>query len=119
MTEGVASRTHIDWDEVYKTHGRELARLEEFVESYEKEYQISLTPGAIEMMFIPLVETLETGGKLDFAEVTSTFSVMIRTIKEAPSPKDKKAERSSFSVIRAFWRAWCNVPPFCDDTKQG
>ena len=114
----IASRTHVDWDEAYKEHGKELARLEEFVESYEKEYQLSLTPGAVELLFVPLIEVLESGDKLDFLQLTSTFQIVIQTMKEHPNKKDKSEVRSSLSVIKAFWKAWCNIPPLCDETKE-
>jgi hypothetical protein len=52
------SRTHINWDEAYQKHGFELTRYEEMLESYERESGISLTPGAIEMIFVPLLEVL-------------------------------------------------------------
>ena len=57
----IDQRTHLDWDETYEKHASELARYEEMLESYEKENNVSLTPGAIEMMFVPLVETLNRG----------------------------------------------------------
>jgi hypothetical protein len=114
----IARRTHLDWEEAYKAHGTELARFEEFVESYEKEHQLSLTPGAVELLFVPLIEILDSGDKLDFVQVTSTFKIVIQTMKEHPSKREKSEERSSLSVVKAFWNAWCNIPPFCDETKE-
>lgn len=114
----IARRTHLDWDEAYKEHGTELARFEEFVESYEKEHKVSLTPGAVELLFVPLIEILDSGGKLDFLQLTSTFQILIQTMNEHPSIKEKSRERSSLSAIKAFWKAWCNIPPLCDETKE-
>jgi hypothetical protein len=117
----IARRTHIDWDEAYKEHGRELARFEALVESYEKEHHLSFTPGAIELLFVPLVEILESGEKLDFLEVAESFKIVIGVMNKDPSKKERKKkglERSSLSVIKAFWKSWCNIPPFCDATTE-
>ncbi len=116
--EAVARRTHLDWDEAYKEYGSELARFEEFVESYEKEHKLSLTPGAVELLFVPLIEILDSGEKLDFVQLTGTFKILIQTMSEHPSVREKSKERSSLSAIKAFWKAWCNIPPLCDETKE-
>ena len=110
--------THLDWEAAYKDHGSELARLEEFVESYEKENNLSLSPGAIELLFVPFIEILESGKKLDFIQVTTTFEILIATMKEYPSNRENNRGRSSLSVIKAFWKAWCNIPPICDETRN-
>ncbi len=114
----VARRTFLDWDEKYRTYGSVLARFEEFVESYEKEHQLFLTPGAVELLFVPLVELLDSGEKPSLDQVASTFKTLIHTMKDHPSKRDKSGERSSLSVIKAFWKAWCDMPPLCDQTER-
>jgi hypothetical protein len=34
-----------------------------------------------------------------------------------PSPSAGSRERSSFSIIKALWRSFCNIPPFCGEHR--
>jgi CCR4-NOT transcriptional regulation complex NOT5 subunit len=112
-----AINTHIDWETVYKKHSAALAQLEVMVESNENEMKIELSPGAIEMLFIPVIEMLENDEKVDFADVSTAFQTLVQTMANSPSPKDHSRRRTSFSAIKAFYEAWCNIPPFCSATK--
>ena len=110
-------RTHINWDEVYKRYGDELTRYEKLIQSFEQEHRMQLTPGAVEIILIPLVEVLESGMKLDQIVVAETLRTLLRDVAEQPDGRDKKAgKRSSWSVIRAYWKNFCNIPPFCGPT---
>lgn len=112
------SRIHIDWDEAYRRHGYELTRYEEILESHEKESRISLTPGAVQMIFIPLLEELNRGQRLEFFEVSETFKSIIAEVAAEPDARDSDRQRSSWSVVRAYWRRWCNIPPICGPTAK-
>jgi hypothetical protein len=111
-------RTHLDWEETYAKHGSELARYEQMLESYEKEKKISLTPGAIELIFVPLVEILDRQQKLDFVTLSATLKVLVEEIAAEPDSRDPSSQRSSLSVIRAYWKRWCNIPPICGSTGK-
>jgi hypothetical protein len=112
------SSAHIDWNDIYAKHGHELTRYEELVQSFETEHHIQLTRGAIEMIFVPLVEVLELGEKLDQSIVAETLRITIATVASEPDARDKDSKRSSWSVIRAFWRNFCNIPPFCGPAPE-
>jgi hypothetical protein len=115
----IQQRTHLDWEETYKKHGSELARLEQMLESYEKESKISLTPGAIELIFVPLVEILNNQQKLDFDSVSRTFEPLVEEIAAEPDSRDSQSrQRSSLSVVRAYWKRWSNIPPICGSTAE-
>jgi hypothetical protein len=112
-------QTHIDWDNAYATYGNQLARFEEFVASFEQEHRIQLTPGAVELIFVPLIEILEAGQAIDEAVVAETFRKLVQTIATEPDKRDRaKGIRSSLSVIRAFWKNFCDIPPLCTATEQ-
>jgi hypothetical protein len=119
MANVAVARAHVNWNDVYAKHGSFLAQCELFLASYEQENQVTLSPGAVDVLFIPLVELLEAGEAVDIGQVTTTFTVLIGTMKNEPSNKDRKQARSSLSVIKAFWKNWCNIPPFCGETMGG
>ena len=109
---------HIDWDQIYAKYGQELARYEELVQSFETEQKVQLTPGAIEMIFVPLAEVLESGAKLDQRVVAETLRSTLDTVAKEPDARDTGQRRSSWSVIRAFWKNFCNIPPFCGSVAE-
>jgi hypothetical protein len=110
-------QTHIDWDRAYETYGPQLAIMEKFVQRFEEDRHIQLTPGAVELIFVPLIEVLTVSQSLDQADLDETFSKLLQTIETEPDPRDQvKGVRSSLSVIRAFWRNFCNIPPLCSAT---
>lgn len=115
-----ARRVHLDWDEAYEKHGAELTRYEELLESFEKENNLMLTPGAIELIFVPLVETLESGAQPDHRVIAETLRILMKSIAVAPDSRDKMTpRRSAWSVAKAFWKNWCNIPPICGPTDAG
>lgn len=106
--------THIDWEAAYSEHGGELTRYEEIIQSFEEEHRIQLTPGAVEILFVPLIEVLDTREKLDQRVVAETLRALFNDIAKDADPRDLQVHRrSSLSVIRAYWKNFCNIPPFC------
>lgn len=122
---GVAERTHIDWEEAYERFSPQLRQVEDFLQSFEKEYGVELTPGAYEMIVVPLVEVLQTGEELNLEMVRNTLEQIVIEVAKEPaardvtlSKKNSQQTRSSWSVIKAFWKRWCNIPPLCDSTGE-
>jgi hypothetical protein len=112
------SRFDIGYERVYAD--RILTDLEERV-------GIRLTAGARDMLLIPIAETRALEGfppDVRFprgSEVESIERIM-RSMVEDPSANDRREQRnvrSSLSVIRAFWKNFCNIPPFCDGRERG
>jgi hypothetical protein len=107
------SRYESDWRGDWSFAERELISLEERT-------GIRLTSGARDMLLIPLSESGRRRGPpgLDFrfGPEYESLQVILRTMREDPSLEDRETRdvRSSLSVIRAFWRNFCNIPPFCD-----
>jgi hypothetical protein len=119
MPPATSIQTHFDWEMIYEKYGSELARYEEIVQSFENEYRMQLTPGAVEIIFVPLIEVLESGSSLDQRELAETLRTVLETVANEPDGRDKAAgTRSSWSVIKAYWRNFCNIPPFCGPTAQ-
>lgn len=94
----------------------ELLRLEE-------RSGIRLTPGARDMVLIPLAEAARgRRGRFPPGLEYASLETILRTMREDPSLEDRVDGpgnvRSSLSVIRAFWRNFCNIPPFCDGRER-
>lgn len=91
--------------------------LQEILRKHEEEYEIELTEGAIEMLSIPIFELVQQGRDINLKELEVSLEEIIRSVKEDPAEMDMQRKmifkRSSLSVIRAFWRKFCNIPPFC------
>jgi hypothetical protein len=109
----VQSRTHLDWDATYTRYGSQLARYEELLESYEREFGVTLTPGAIEMIFVPVIECLDANEQVDYGRLDRTFGSLVEQMAMDPDGRDSSTTRSSRSVARAFHSLWCNLPPIC------
>jgi hypothetical protein len=121
----VADRTHVDWEEAYARYSSQLRQYEDFLQSFEKEHGIDLSPGAYEMIIVPLIELLEDGDTLDIGMVRNTMEKLVMEMAATPSYRDEhlkknqnKKRRSSWSVIKAYWKCWCTIPPICDPTEK-
>lgn len=100
-----------EWRDRY--HGRWAFPLFEIIERAELEAGVRLSWGAREMLAIPVVETLEARGDVSWPEVDISIRDVVRTMAEERGPDDSGRTRNSVAAIRAFWRRFCNIPPFC------
>ncbi len=115
-------RLRISWKRVRRRYGFLLSRVRRIIERYEEQFQISLTPGAIEVIIIPLVEELEDGRQIDFQELDRSILEIFETLQEEPDWRDREqrqADRSSRSVLKAISYRWCRIPPICDRGQDG
>ena len=112
---------YLSYDYAWGTGGQELFEIAASV-------GIQLTPGAREMLLVPLRESrlARIGGRPISQPFVSgneyeSLVTILRTMRDDPSLEDRETgeTRSSFSVIRAFWRNFCNIPPFCDGRGRG
>jgi hypothetical protein len=101
----------------------------DIIDRAERDSGVDLTWGARQMLIIPVLETLQDIGlpreliirrrglrSIDWAEVDRSIRDIVQTIAEDPSPADRELGnrlRGSRSVIRAFFKRFCNIPPFC------
>jgi hypothetical protein len=89
-------------------------QLFEMITAAERDAGVQLTWGARQMFIIPIVGALELRADVDWRDVESSIRDIVRTVAEEPAPEERdRATRSSLSVIRAFFRRFCNIPPFC------
>ena len=95
-------------------------RFQELIHRLEERTNTVLTSGARQMLLIPIIEQYERGGEFSVGEVEESLSQLFTVMREDPSPVDSRNTniRSSLSVIRAFWRRFCNIPPFCSGVER-
>ena len=104
-------------------------------ETYAKHKEISFTSGALLMLLIPLFEARQSIALLEDTRFVRTLNVrqptvessltrMIEEVVDSPAAvdsallevqalRDEPKRRTSLSVIQAFWKNFCSIPPFC------
>jgi hypothetical protein len=66
------------------------------------------------MLTIPIMETIESVGGVEWNEVTNSIRDLVVTIAEEQDSKYlPRKTRNSISLIRGFYKRFCNIPPFC------
>lgn len=104
-----------------------------FIEKVEFEFNIRLSREAKQMLILPLVEVYKINDndwtnnrsskfdKYDFEEWRNSIRTLMNVIKSDPARIDQFksnrqiSSRSSLSVIKAFSKKFCNIPPFCGE----
>ena len=70
----------------------------------EREYRITLSAGARQMLMIPVLETIEMGERFDLEEVQRSIFKIVQTIAEAAEPREGRSIgerfRNSLAIIR-------------------
>jgi hypothetical protein len=121
----------------------EITGVREIFSEAVKELDLRLTPGAILMLMIPLLEAAKL--QETFTDVyrmipppqllsvgkdlaVSSLSRLLLDVQESPSAADNQLQlylkaqgypfASSLSVIKAFWKNFCNIPPFCGEPDR-
>ena len=96
--------------------------LNDMITSAERGTGVRLSPAAREMLIIPVAEQYSLRQEVPLEVVERSIVTIVSTIAEesverfAPLPLQRPT--SSVSVIRAFWRRFCNIPPFCSPTES-
>ena len=105
------------WDVPY--HGIPLFELSNMIDGAERRSQIKLTWGARQMLIIPVVETIELEGRVNWEEVQRSIDDIVRTMAEAPDVSLRPGRlASSVVVIQSFFQRFCNIPPFCSRRQE-
>jgi hypothetical protein len=75
----------------------------------------ALSAGARQMLRIPVTEAVELSGHFEKEELEASLNRLFSTLLEPPeSPIEGTAQvRTSVAVVRAFWKNFCRIPPFC------
>ncbi|HBB89137.1 MAG TPA: hypothetical protein DC047_16140 [Blastocatellia bacterium] len=85
----------------------------------ERQSQVELTWGAREMLAIPVIETLQLEGRVNWPQVDQSIGDIVRTMaEEGQRAQLPPRTRDSVSVIGGFFKRFCNIPPFCSRTEE-
>jgi hypothetical protein len=98
-------------------------RMQRYIESAG----ISMTPHARLMLLLPLAELNFTEDIRQYEQASQSLNRLIETMASAPAKADTEDQgrsarnggkmRSARSVIKAFWREFCRIPPFCGENE--
>ena len=92
-------------------------RVRRIVAGLESEFDLQLSPGARYMILVPVVEALYLHrlhrDELRWSQIERSITDVFLIMREDPDPREFGNRRSSLSVIRAFWKRFCRIPPFC------
>jgi len=94
-------------------------QIDEIIDDAARANNITLTWAARQMLAIPVFESLERGEDVGLRQVAESIMDVVSTMAEEPSPPDANGRRrTSQSVIRGFYRRFCNIPPFCSRREE-
>ncbi len=90
-------------------------KYEELIHLLSNEIGINLSPAAKELLLIPILEQYQIKGKLEYWEVEKSLRSILLYAKVEPSVIESinTVKRTTMSIIKAFWKEFCNIPPFC------
>lgn len=79
-----------------------------------------LSLGARQMLRIPVVEAAQASNRLDAVEVSRSLDTVLDSLTEPPRSPVEGTDRgrTSIAVVRAFWKNFCHIPPFCSGEEQ-
>jgi len=97
--------------------------IDQVIRLLEQKYLITLTSGARQMIAIPITEALLISGDINLETMERSISKIIESMREQnvdarDMPADTRSIRSSLSVIRAYAKLFCNIPPFCGPSAR-
>jgi hypothetical protein len=84
--------------------------------NYERSQGLTLSTGARQMLRVPIVETAEFADHFDPGQTDESLGRVLATLKDETPVTNAEGTpnmRTSVAVIRAFWKNFCNIPPFC------
>jgi ABC-type phosphate transport system auxiliary subunit len=103
--------------------------------AYLSEKNIQMTSGAILMLLIPLHEARQQLSSYIFTafneqdvsrasreNIENSLNKLLNDVIAEPAKNDLtvsdvvgQQQRTSLSVVKAFWQKFCNIPPFCGE----
>jgi hypothetical protein len=73
----------------------------------------------MDMIFIPLAEVLDCPSDEMIGDIERSLTRIFQKLRDDADPRDGEGQiRLSFSVIRAFAKEFCNIPPFGDSRER-
>ncbi len=88
------------------------------IQAAEKEAGRKLTPAAREMLFTPIEEVVDFGLEVDWGAVQSSVFKTVAVSEPDESSPNTGGRYTSRSIIAAFHKQFCNIPPFCGRIEQ-
>jgi hypothetical protein len=87
----------------------------ERLKTLERRYGLVLSNGARQLLRVPVMETAELREEFDEGQTLATLDRIFTTLREEPntSVEGVYEKRTSIAVIRALWKNFCRIPPFC------
>jgi len=93
--------------------------LDEMIRQAEIRNDIHLTWTARQLILLPIVEGLDQGEDVGFAQLAESIDAVVATTRHEPSSDERtESSRGAKSVIKAFHRRFCNIPPFCSRREE-
>ena len=101
----------------------DYGRLKQAIREKESQTNLHLSWGAKAMLIVPIVEAQQASDSIDWEETQESLDLVFNSLREQekddlPSNEEAiaRSQRSSISIIKAFWKNFCNIPPFCART---
>ena len=81
----------------------------------ERDRSLVLSSGARQVLRAPVVEQAEFNDVFNEQQAYGSLETIFQTLREEPRAIQRNPvnERTSVDVIRAIWKNFCKVPPFC------
>jgi len=109
-----------DLESIYGQEQHEIVdKLVRLVREREGKAGIKLSPEARKMISLPIIELAREMEDIDWEDTTKSIGSLLEEMKTERSGGESTAQQraNTRSLIRAFSRKYCNIPPFCDRTK--
>jgi hypothetical protein len=93
--------------------------LQFIINSAEESTGVRLTWAARQMLAIPVQEQYVEGRQpISWSQVEESVRMLVRTTREDDSKASvsRRGETNAVGIIRAFFKNFCNIPPFCEPT---
>jgi hypothetical protein len=91
----------------------DLSRLYSIINDAEKNTGRRLTNAGRQMLVSPLGEILDLGFELDWEKVFQSILLVVGAAEPDTAIETKSGNYNARSIIAAFHKQFCNIPPFC------
>jgi hypothetical protein len=89
-----------------------------FVEDWEERTHVRLSPYAKELILLPIMEADERGNAVSPVKLHDTLKTIFTTMAEEDRNVRERHQASCQSLITAFHRRFCRIPPFCSGEDE-
>jgi hypothetical protein len=106
----------------YDPYGPRVYRspLLDLIEKAQRRHDVNLSWAAREMLIIPIAEQIEDGRSIEWEQVEASINKIVATMRESSldSEMSRRGRHNAVAVIKAFYKRFCNIPPFCAPTEE-